>query len=253
MNKQHISIIGAVLILLGLWAVFHARTVEAPTSETETATTTPIAIDLNATSTTQNGYTIERVIDTPVQPSYPSLNRPLSPQATPAQIKAVSTALDALKKNPNLFEQWMQLGLLRFILKDYEGAAQVWEYAGKNNVPGAYENLGNLYANNIKDPAKAELNYKKALSSDPTNPGYYRVLAEFYQSIGKNTEAEATLRAGIKAVPKAFDLSVLLARHLRATGNILESNNIYDAAATSAEQAGQTALAQSIRDERNQH
>jgi Tfp pilus assembly protein PilF len=104
----------------------------------------------------------------------------------------------------------------------------------------------------LKDPVKAEDAYKKALQSDPANPSYYRSLAEFYQSLGKNAQAETVLRSAGTAVPKAFDLQVLLARMLKQEGKVSEANAVYDATAVAAEKAGNTGLAQSIRDEMSQ-
>lgn len=251
MNTKYVGIVVALFALLGGFFWSQNRGVLSTSSQ---ATTTPtIVIDPTATSTIQNRYTIERVSEAPTKaPVYPPLKRPLSPQATPTQIQAVSTTITSLEKNPNLLQLWMQLAALRFALKDYEGAVSIWEFAAKQKVPGANESLGNTYANYLKDSTKAEQYYQKAIAENPTQAAYYRALAEFYVGQNKNTQAEATLRAGIKAQPQAIDLQVLLARYLRTWGNILESNATYDAAALAAEKAGSTQLAESIRAEKEQ-
>ena len=38
---------------------------------------------------------------------------------------------EELKNNHNLFDSWLQLGIYRKIIGDYEGASESWEYAGK--------------------------------------------------------------------------------------------------------------------------
>ena len=61
-----------------------------------------------------------------------------------------------LKKDSDNLENWLVLGVYRKIIGDYEGAKEVWEYAGavrpQNSV--SFNNLGELYAYYLKNNKK---------------------------------------------------------------------------------------------------
>jgi tetratricopeptide (TPR) repeat protein len=87
---------------------------------------------------------------------------------------------------------------------DYAGAASVWERATEVWVthPVAYNNLGDLYMNFLKDPKKAETNYLKVVELDPKSIDAYMNLFYIYRDLLKNqTKAQAILDLGLKNNP----------------------------------------------------
>ena len=260
MNKTFAIVAAVILVLLGALYFTNRKTVVLPSDGA--ATTTPeqnVVIDPSATSTTVNGYTIERVTAIKEVGKYPIINRALptsmnglSAEAHAAILKSLSKVATNLAKNPGSVEDWMLLGTYRQLLGDYEGAKEAWVYVGsKGNIAQAYENLGNLYANYLRVPTQVEVNYKKAIALDALSPQYYRTLAEWYTSVSRNADAEKTLRAGIVAVPKALDLQVVLARLLVSIGRISDARPVYLQAIQSATVSGQTELAAQITAEMN--
>jgi len=81
------------------------------------------------------------------------------------------------------FRSYMEAASVKKGVGDYEGARDIWEYVNekrpKNSV--SFANLGDLYANFLKNPVRAEQNYLKAIENDPSDPGYLRGLLELYQ------------------------------------------------------------------------
>ena len=119
-----------------------------------------------------------------------------------------------LKKNNDNLENWLVLGVYRKMIGDYEGAREIWEYASairpQNSI--SFNNLGELYAYYLKDNAKAEENYQKAIENDPSAIYIYRNFFDFYRYFAKNTaKARAILEQGIAANPStSSDLKNLL-------------------------------------------
>lgn len=192
--------------------------------------------------------TLERAI--------PATSPDIDPAARTSTIAFLNTSIENLKKDPNSYQDWVNLGLARQMLGDYVGAEEVWMYAIKIAPiePVAYNNLGNLYMLSIKDGAKSELYFKDAVSLNPKDPSGYRSLFELYSYHYKqDTNAgELILKEGISKNPDAYDLGVLLARYYTEHGKVAEAQAAYTAAAEAALRGGYTDIAASIRTERDQ-
>ena len=147
----------------------------------------------------------------------PSTSSDLDVAARTQLLKNLQTTTEALKKDSTSYQDWIDLGIDRQILGDYEGARLAWEYASFVFPKGAvaYANLGNLYMAYLKDYPKSESNYLQAIQLDPSNANDYRALFELYVYHYKQgtSAAENILKAGIRAAPQASDLKVLLERY----------------------------------------
>lgn len=151
----------------------------------------------------------------------PDLNRPivfyadLPEDAKQIARQKIEESIMALKENPDLFNEWLALGVYRKIINDYEAAREIWEYAGyirpMNGV--SFANLGDLYAFYLKDNVKAEQNFLKALENDTSNINLYRSIYEFYRyAMNDEKKAKDILKEGIEANPdSSVDLKYLLA------------------------------------------
>ncbi|MBU4353465.1 hypothetical protein KKA18_02085 [Patescibacteria group bacterium] len=119
-----------------------------------------------------------------------------------------------LKQNPNSFDSWLELAIYRKMISDYEGAKEIWGYTSKMapNDAISFNNLGDLYAYYLKDSAKAEENFLKALENGPDQVYVYRNVHDFYLNVMKDeAKAKKILEDGIKANPGASqDLQNLL-------------------------------------------
>lgn len=152
--------------------------------------------------------------------SIPNLNRPINITANlPEDAQKIAQEKieklnSELKQDPSLFENWLILGIYRKMIGDLEGAKECWEYAGflSPQSPIPFNNLGDLYANYLKDSKKAEENFLIAIKNGPDQIYIYRSFCEFYRYTMKdNTKAKQILEQGISANPTTSqDLKNLL-------------------------------------------
>lgn len=212
----------ALVIIVGGFFVFKARTVTAPTTPAGTvASTTSTNLGNGMVATGPAGVKIELVDTTVKAPSLAGTIKIATSLASDVQV-AIRTKEEALiaelTKTPSRLDLWLSLGVYRKMAGDYAGAALAWQYvadAGPASVTYiAHGNLGDLYMNFLKDYPKAEANYKAAIQIKPDFIDYYRSLFTLYRSFYKtNTTAAADIVAqGLKANPNNKDLLQLQAQ-----------------------------------------
>ena len=87
-----------------------------------------------------------------------------------------------VKTNSTFFDGWIQVGLLKKIIGDFEGARDAWEYAGiiqpKNSL--SFSNLGELYWRYLHEYIKSETNFRISIKHKPEDMQNYVSLAELY-------------------------------------------------------------------------
>ncbi|MEI6296797.1 MAG: hypothetical protein WCO84_04105 [bacterium] len=160
-------------------------------------------------------------IPTTTQPSIPTpaLNRPIvflegSLPEFDSKIEAdINKVIALLKKNPSSFDNWIQLGVYRKSIDDYEGAKEAWEYASllSPTDPLPYSNLGNLYGYYLKDNARAEVNYMLSIKNGMNNGFWYYQTYLFYKEVIKDiVKAKNILEDGVKNNPSDEDLKNIL-------------------------------------------
>lgn len=262
MNSKHILLAIAALILVSaLYSLQMNRTVPAGT-----ATTTPSAmtfgelassttIDLANPGTLPKGVTIEQIAPTQTKIPVPDFKKPLActvgADVCAALAKKYVETQALLAKNDADFWAWIDMGTLRKSAGDYAGAATIWEFVSKQypGNPTSFANLGDLYANYLKNPAKAEANYLTSIKNYAENANAYRALFDMYSAQKASAKAIAILEKGIVANPKMIDLRVLLARYYKELGRPADATATYYAAIETAESQDQKDLAASLRAE----
>ncbi len=175
-------------------------------SVTDTGTTTP-----NGTETGESPN---------VKPNHPSLDRPITfPAGTSAESRLLlgnklKELIQVLNNSPSHYDSWIDLGIYRKEIEDYEGARQAWEYATKLNPTNsvAHGNLGNLYGYYLKDSTRAETSLRSAIQQSPSEPYYYVQTYLFYIDVVKDSaKALAVIEEGLRALPGDSQLSAILA------------------------------------------
>lgn len=132
-----------------------------------------------------------------------------------------------VKENPSFFNEWIQLGLMKKIIGDFEGARDAWEYASlirpKNSI--SFANLGELYWRYLRIYPQAEINFKASIKNDPNDPGTYVSLSElyFYSLKEKDDLADDILLQGIAANPHNMDLPRSIARLYEKSGQYAQA------------------------------
>ncbi|MBI1999529.1 MAG: tetratricopeptide repeat protein [Parcubacteria group bacterium] len=147
----------------------------------------------------------------------PNLDRPVNiPQQLvrkdeiASQIKDISARLS---QDASLFNDWMDLGLLRKSIEDYDGALEAWEYASalrpQNSL--SFSNLGVLYAYYLNDQARAEANFLRAVENNPGLDYLYPQVVDFYLEVVRSEEkARAFLNRSMVARPDSEVIKTLL-------------------------------------------
>lgn len=220
MNKKNMGIVGLVVlaIVAGVLIYRDTRGSKIEITGESSGTLKNMGIDM-----TGDGKVEIVPISEIKLPPAPTLVRStdfvdtLSPEAKKITISHLESAIATIKKDPKDVMGWIDLGLQRKALGDYEGARDVWEYTKaldpNNIVP--WNNLGDLYHFYLKDYKKSEENWKKTITLKPDYMQGYRGLYELYlySMKEKSGEIPVILKQGIAKNPEATDLQVMLAEY----------------------------------------
>lgn len=142
-----------------------------------------------------------------IEKQMPNLDKEIVVRADlPANIKSetimdIQDVIQKLKENYDDMQLWLQLGLLRKLLGDYDGAIEAWQFVNliRPNNFVSFGNLGDIYTLYLKDSGKAEENYLKALENGPEQTYLYQKVYEFYRYAMKDDiKAKEILKKGIK-------------------------------------------------------
>lgn len=269
MSSKRTAIILVSILVISLGLATASYTIGKKAHNAEMTTTVDSATSTDSSSspitiTSSNGasgYKV-KVISSSVQtaPTHPQIDRPLAFASTVTNdqktaFQDAANKLQAMLKNdPTSGALWINLGTVRKMAGDYEGAKEAWEYvaAAAPNNTGALSNLADLYANFLKDNAKAESYYEKVISLAPQSTDAYKDLATIYATMNTsvaNNRAEEILAQGIDANPRAFDLRLILARLYRQEGDMTDAKLEYSYAANSASAQGREDAAKAIKQE----
>ncbi|MBI2628128.1 MAG: hypothetical protein HYW71_01670 [Candidatus Niyogibacteria bacterium] len=135
----------------------------------------------------------------------PDLSRNIPKSASNEDIEQIKVIIQTLKDNSDYLQGWLQLGILRKKIGDWEGAAQAWKFAAiirpDNSV--AYLNLGDLYGYYFHDNQKAEENLLKAIKVEPAYIYGYLKTYEFYIDTNQPEKARQIIEQGIAVNPGA--------------------------------------------------
>jgi len=217
MNTKKIAGIAGVLVVVLAVVITGVR-------EKQESVIVDTNISENASSTNPGrgeGVEVVDLSDTPVE-IVRELPKPVPGVAVPATYpEFISPAIRTevakrfesltilLNADPSLFNEWVELGLLRKFIEDYAGAREAWEYASKlapkNSI--SFLNLGTLYGYYLQDPLAAERNFLTSIQNDKTDPGAYIKTADFYLEVMKDkSRARAIIDRGLNANPASPEL-----------------------------------------------
>lgn len=133
----------------------------------------------------------------------------------------------AVKEKPEFITGWLQVGILKKVIGDYEGARDAWEYAGiirpENSV--TFANLGELYWKYLPDFPRSEKNFLISIKNKKSDPAVYISLSELYSYsyTSKSDLADDVLLEGIAANPDSTNLMRTLAYLYERQGNFVSA------------------------------
>lgn len=129
------------------------------------------------------------------------------------------------------YEHWINIGVLKKKLGDYQGAEEAWLKAASINDQRslAYGNLAFLYGYSLKDYQKCEEYYLKAIDLGANNYSYYANLADIYKYnlTDKKDQVESLMLSGVeKCIDKVDgDLYMYLAFYFEDEGNLAKAKD----------------------------
>ncbi len=192
---------------------------------TEDANSEPVSIDNLETGDTIEiapgvfAELVETQSSTSTLPIPPSLERKIVfPEETLDVVREKTTTeinkfVGILKKDPTNFESWIDLGIYRKLIEDYEGAKEAWQFASilRPNSALPVSNLGNLYGYYLKDKTKAEEYYLNSLTIEPNVGFWYYQAYVFYREVMQDeSKAREIIERGVKNNPGDEDLKNIL-------------------------------------------
>ncbi len=246
-------LIAAVIAIVAIIAYVTIQPITTePAVSGNTATST--VIDL---TTSTSGVTISNEAMKIVQPKYDApitFGKNIAADEKILINKKLEEFRALLRTDKYDFSAWVALGATYKIGGDYQRALAIWEYAGKAwpaNIV-SFANLGDLYANFLKDYPKAETNLLQAIKNNATDASSYRSLFTLYSETSykpTNTAAEDLLIKYLATNPQAYDMRVLLARYYVKIGKPTEAKAQFELAAKSAAAAGKADVAAELRTE----
>ncbi|MBU2109622.1 hypothetical protein KKB71_01520, partial [Patescibacteria group bacterium] len=145
-----------------------------------------------------------------IEKQMPDLDKEIVVKADlPANTKSetiidIQDIIQKLKEDYDNMQLWLQLGLLRKLLGDYDGAIEAWQFVNliRPNNFVSFGNLGDIYSLYLSDKKKAEENYLKALENGPDQIYLYEKVYEFYRyTIKDNAKVKEILKKGIDLNP----------------------------------------------------
>lgn len=134
---------------------------------------------------------------------------------------------NVVKERPSTsYNEWMQIGILKKTIGDFEGARDAWEFVGILWPDGAvsFANLGELYWRYLHDYPKAEKNFRISIKNK-TDPLTYISLADLYHYSYKEKYelADDVLLEGLKVEARDLNLMKHLAYIYSLRGEFVES------------------------------
>jgi cytochrome c-type biogenesis protein CcmH/NrfG len=139
---------------------------------------------------------------------------------------------ELLQKNPDDFDQWLYLGVLKKGAGDYEGSRDVFLYVGqirpRNSI--SFANLADLYTYFLNEPQKAEVAIKKAIANDPNNFNFYLTLVDIYRYKFPDGEKkyESVLLDALDKFPENSNIIAPLASYYRQTNQVAKAIQYYE-------------------------
>jgi tetratricopeptide (TPR) repeat protein len=222
METKKIIILAVVMGVLGVSAyvaLYRGELINQMSPVGETATSTGGETTVIPGTNVEVSYdTTENVVPTIPVPDL--TNKPVfgpfavSPGKENGALK-IAELQGKLRQDSSNFENWIELGLTFSSVGDHKATIPAYTYASalrpKSSLPHA--NLAYVYGWHLKDLAKAEAEYKKALEINPGEWYINQQLFDFYRFVMEDkAKARAFGEAQAKAIPAlALDLKVLIA------------------------------------------
>lgn len=129
------------------------------------------------------------------------------------------------------FASILDMGLIKRNVGDFRGAEEAWVYLGEKRPLNSisFYNLGALYAHDLKDAAKSEKAYLKAIENEKHDINYFVGLAELYryQIPEKSGQAADILEDGVRENPEDANMLKFAASYYAETGDPSRAIELY--------------------------
>lgn len=204
-----------VVILLGVYFIYNSHSKNINTQFDTSTNTSSTTANVQNNSTT-GSYKIEQVALS--NNGTPDLNRPIvygkvSDDAKRVSTEKINTIISYLKKDPAVWDNWINLGIYQKMAGDYQGTVLSWVYASKiaPNDFVSLGDLGDLYAYFLKDSKLSIQYYNMAITKSPSQAYLYIQLAQVYRDVvGDPEKSKGTIEQGLSQLPNDPNLKAFL-------------------------------------------
>lgn len=265
--KLKLSLIFLILIALS-GGLFLINKKDSPKGESSNVDNSNQPVSTDTATTSQNGGTTIKDNKTDPQPAVdnssilkimPDLNKKwVIPQSFNQETREVLERRIAdlnkvLKADYDKYDKWVDLGILRKLVGDYEEARNIWEFASivwPDSVV-AFHNLGDLYHFYLNDYKKAEVNKLQVIKLDPNYIPEYGLIYDLYKrmyGIGDSRTVGILLK-GLNVNPQSVDLMILTAGHYREVKDTANARKYFEMALVRAKALNNSNLQKLIEDD----
>ncbi len=183
-NRKIYGVITLIVVVGGIFYFVKNRKVEDVQSTDTEVKITEIAPGVNLETSEKtidkNSTVVAPILDKKIvfPPTY-------NENAQKIMLAKINTTISFLKQNPTSYDSWIDLGIYRKMLNDYNGAEEIWVYLTKvaPTKPDAYLDLGDLYAYYLHDNAKAEKYFLIVQDVSPKWIVGYERTVDFYVTV----------------------------------------------------------------------
>lgn len=145
--------------------------------------------------------------------------------------KAFDAAVVAVQTNPDSYNDWITIGIIKKQVNDFEGARVVWEKAYLMRPAGSLPlyNLANLYADFLNNPQKAEEYYLLAIKTSPDLTQAYLNLADLYKNkLNQPEKVEPLLLDGLSKTNNDPNFYAYLGGFFKETKNYAKAMEYFE-------------------------
>lgn len=255
--KRFILPTGAILLLgMGIYAYTYWREgkIETGVKNQETKTQTSVDPDIKVETVGTSTSSDKKPTEPPPSLSRAITNSAKVPDASFLQIKvSIESLIQKIVKDPYSFDSWVQLGVARKSLGDYEGAEQAYQYALLIRPDSfiARSNLVDIVDPIYKDYPRAEGLYREMTEVYPSRLDTFRRLYEMYRYryTEKKDLADDVLLEGLKRSETNGELLITLARYYKETGHLDLARPYYEKLLQIIHESGDVKLEEAVRSE----
>ncbi|PCI29101.1 hypothetical protein COB55_02825 [Candidatus Wolfebacteria bacterium] len=206
-NRTLWRIVGVLILVCVFWYVFVPKLI-TPGTVVDDPNTVEISPGVSVNISNSDVSVDEISAPIPDVEFTPSVTKTEATDSEKDTLERIESLQKTLKKNPNIFQAWTELGSQYILLKEYSQAILVLEFAGEIRPTSAIpaSNLAFMYGYYLHEEDNAVQNYLRAIELEPGSDFNYIRLFEFYRDTDQMEQARRIILGGLEINPDSETL-----------------------------------------------